>query len=196
MAELRVSALLLAAGWSGETRTAKQRLRGQRTAIRQRLDSIMAAGIRDTVVVLNREAAGCSKDFRGLPVRFAVETSDGSELTESVRAGLRCLGDSPTGVLLCRMDQPPASAATMRKLALDHYSFCGKVIIPVYQGQPGHPALFPRQIIIETLSGLSLQDVIRKDSRRLRMISLPDEAALFDRDIREDYEKMTKRIMA
>ena len=196
MTELRVSALLLAAGLSGETGAPKQRLRAQRTIIRQCLDSIMAAGIRDTVVVLDRQSAGCCKDFRGLPVRFAVRTPDGSEMTESVRAGLRCLGDAPTGILLCRTDQPLASSATMRRLALDHYSFCGKIIISASQGQPGHPALFPRHIITETLSGANLQDVIRKDSRRVRLISIPDEVTSFDKEIRDDYEKMTKRISA
>ncbi len=169
---------------------------GNKTVISHCLDAILSAGIEDTVVVINPQGVGSIKAFKKLPVRFVINPSPGSEMAESVRLGLRSLSDSPSGVLLCLVDHPLASASTMRSLAQEHYAFCDKIIIPVYHGKRGHPTLFPRHVISEVLSGLTLRDVVRKDTGRIRLIDVPDEGVVLDMDTREDYEQLLKRIGA
>ncbi len=167
---------------------------GNKTVIGHCLDAILAAGIEDTVVVINPQGVGPIKAFRKLPVRFVINPSSGGEMAGSVRLGLRSLSVSLSGVLLCLADHPLASAATMRSLVHEHYAFCHKIIIPVYHGKRGHPTLFPRHVISEVLSGLTLRDVIRRDSGRIRLVDVPDEGVVLDMDTHEDYEQLLKRI--
>ncbi len=169
---------------------------GDKTVIRHCIDNIIGAGIEDTIVVVNPQGAGSIKTFKKLPIRFVINPSPRSEMVESVRLGLRSLGGSPSGVLLCLADHPLASASTMRSLVDEHYACCDKIIIPVYHGKRGHPTLFPRNIISEVLSGPTLRDVIRKDPGRLRLVGVSDEGVVLDMDTREDYEQMLKRIHA
>ncbi len=169
---------------------------GNKTVIRHCIDNIIAAGIEDTVVVVNPQGAGSIKTFKKLPIRFVINPSPRSEMVESVRLGLRSLSDLPSAVLLCLADHPLASASTMRSLVHEHYAFCDKIIIPVCHGKRGHPTLFPRNVINEVLSGLTLRDVIRKDSGRIRLVDVSDEGGVVDMDPREDYEQMLKRIHA
>lgn len=166
---------------------------GNKTIIGQCIDAIIGSGIGDTVIVVNQQAAGSLKGFKDLPVRFAVTPGSGSETAESVKTGLRALGDSASGVLLCLADHPLTSIKTIRTLALEHYAFCNRIIIPAYRGQRGYPALFPRHIINEVLSGMTLLDIIRKDPRRVRQIDVRDEGVIFDMDAPVDYDEMMSR---
>jgi CTP:molybdopterin cytidylyltransferase MocA len=123
MIELRVSALLLAAGAPNRMRPEKRSLPVEnKTTIGQCIDAIIGSGIGDTVIVVNQQAAGSLKAFRDLPVRFAVTPGSGSETAESVKTGLRSLGDSASGILLFLADHPVTSVKTIRTLALEHTS--------------------------------------------------------------------------
>lgn len=193
MIELQVSALLLEAGLSSRMGVPKQFLPiGNKTVIAHCIDTILASGIQDTVVVVDNQA-GLIKGFDDLPVRFVLNTQAESEMADSVRIGIHSLGNSPSGILLCLADHPLATVRTMRTLALEHYSFCNKILIPAYQGKRGHPTLFPRNVLSEVLSGLTLREVIRKDPKRVRLVDVPDEGVVLDMDTREDYQNMIKK---
>ncbi len=193
MLELQVSAMLLAAGLSSRMEVPEQFLpTGSKTVIAHCIDTILASGIQDTVVVINKQA-GSTRDFQDLPVRFVVNPSPQTEMAESVRIGIRALGNSPSGILICLADHPLATVRTMRTLALEHYSFCSKILIPAYQGKRGHPALFPRNVLSEALAGLTLREVIRKDPKRVRLVDVPDEGVVLDIDTREDYQNMIRK---
>ncbi len=192
MIELQVSALLLAAGLSSRMRITRQFFSiGRKTAVAHCIDNILASGIQDTVVVINNQS-GRIREYDDLPVRFVVNPSPHTEITDSVRIGIRALGDSPSGVLLCPADYPLTTVRTMRTLALEHYSFCNKILIPAYHGKRGHPALFPWNILSEVLSGLTLREVIRKDPKRVRMVDVPDEGVVLNIDTRREYNVARK----
>lgn len=183
MIELRVSALLLspdAAAGPGQFAPA-----GGKTALARCIDAILASGIQDTVVVMTGQAESMN-EYRDLPVRFAVNSSPAAEIAESVRIGVEAFGNLPSGVFLCLADHPFASVRTMRTLALEHYSFCNKILIPAYHGKRGHPVLFPRDILSEVSAGLSVREAIRKDPKRVRMVDVPDEGVVHDKDARAD----------
>lgn len=101
MIELQVSALLLAESLSGRMGFPKQFFPiGSKTAFAHCIDTILASGIQDTVVVISNQT-GPIREFDDLPVRFIVNPSPHTEMAESVRIGIQALGDSPSGILLC-----------------------------------------------------------------------------------------------
>jgi molybdenum cofactor cytidylyltransferase len=181
MIELRVSALLLARG----TKAPGRSLPEGKTAIARCIDALLASGIQETVVITGSQAE-IMNEYLGLPVRFVVSAAAAAETAGPVKTGLASFDNLPTGVLLCLADYPFASIRTIRTLALEHYSFCGKILVPAYHGKMGHPVLFPRDILSEVSDGLSLRETIRKDPRRVRMIDVPDEGIVVDVNTRPD----------
>lgn len=191
MIELRVSALLISQK-STRIRTTRHFVEvGNKRTTEQWIDAIIGSGIGETVIVVGEKTG--IRDFKDLPVRFVVNRSTKEEPADSVRAGLRELGDSASGILLCDVNSTTASVKTIRTLALEHYAFCNKIIMPRERGKQGHPVLFPRKIISEILSRPSIETIISKDPRRIRLVDVPDEVLIPDAYMSRDYEDMLCR---
>jgi CTP:molybdopterin cytidylyltransferase MocA len=166
---------------------------GNRTVIGHCLDTIIAAGLRDIIVVVGPDGDEIAETLRGLPVAVVKNESRRSEMVASVRIGLRALEDHASGVLICLTDHPLTSADTLTAIVLGHQVTPDKIIIPAYQGKRGHPTLFPRSVIEEVFSGDNLRDVIRRDFGRIRIIEVGDEGVVLDMDTREDYENIVQK---
>ncbi|HEX8947313.1 MAG TPA: NTP transferase domain-containing protein, partial [Dissulfurispiraceae bacterium] len=67
--------------------------------IRWCLDSLLSSGLDDIAVVLGPRNAAMDEAIAGLPVTVAFNNSPGSDMSESVRAGLRAITPSSSGVL-------------------------------------------------------------------------------------------------
>jgi len=169
---------------------------GNRTVIRYCLDTIIAAGLRDVIVVVGPESDEIAAPLSGLPVVIVKNESSESEMIASVRIGLRALEGHASGVLICLTDHPLISADTLAALVRGHQVTPDKIIIPAYRGKRGHPTLFPGSVIEEVFSGGNLRDVIRKDPARVRIIDVGDEGVVLDMDTREDYEKIVRTFAA
>jgi CTP:molybdopterin cytidylyltransferase MocA len=186
---LRVSAILLAAGQP------KQLLPlGNKPVIRHCLANLVAAGIKDIVVVLSQRESEILNSMKDLPVQIVFNENPESEMAESVRIGLRTLTDFSTGVLVHLSDHPLVSAKTLKSIVQCHLEIPDKIIIPQYKGKRGHPSLFPKPVIDEIFVGLTLRDIIKRDSSRIKFLDVDDEGVILDMDTKEDYEKIPKKI--
>ena len=169
---------------------------GTRTVIRYCLDTIIAAGLQDIIVVVGSEGDEIAAALRGLPVVIVKNESRQSEMAASVRIGLRALEDHASGVLICLTDHPLTSRDTIEVLVIEHQVTPDKIIIPSYRGKRGHPTLFPRSVVEEVFSGDNLRDVVSRDSGRVRIIDVGDEGVVLDMDTREDYENIVQKVAA
>jgi CTP:molybdopterin cytidylyltransferase MocA len=167
---------------------------GNRTVIRHCLDTIIAAGLQDIIVVVGPDGDEIAEAIQGLPVAVVRNESRKSEMVASVRVGLRALKDHASGVLICLTDHPLASRDSIEVLVLGHQGTPDKIIIPVYRGKRGHPTLFPRSAIEEVFSGENLRDVIGRDAGRVRIIDVGDEGVVLDMDTREDYDNIVQKL--
>lgn len=91
-----------------------------KSAIRHCLDGIIAAGVRDVVVVLGMNGGEAAAAFAGLMVKVAFNGNAESEMAESVRIGLRETDPAASGVLVCLADHPLVSAETIGTLIALH----------------------------------------------------------------------------
>jgi molybdenum cofactor cytidylyltransferase len=158
--------------------------------IRHCLDSIVSSGIRDIVVVLGSREPEMTNALNGLPVSVVFNEEPESEMTESVRTGLREADGASTGILVSLADQPLVSSETIMALVSAHAREPDKIIVPVYKTKKGHPVLLPRSLLIDIFKGGTMRDVINRHSGRVRMIPVMDKGVVLDVDTVEDYRKI------
>ncbi len=164
--------------------------------IRHCVDNLILSGIWDIGVVLGPERELTAAALAGLPsnvLKLGVNEDPGSEMAESVRIGLRLIDYSSSGVLVCLCDHPLVSKETIRFLAALHEEGTDKIVIPAYLGRRGHPSLFPLPALRGIFEGLTLRDIIRKNSHNLWVIEVPDEGVVIDLDTMEDYRRACER---
>ncbi|HYA11483.1 MAG TPA: nucleotidyltransferase family protein [Thermodesulfovibrionales bacterium] len=165
---------------------------GDKPIIRYCLDSLIDAGIEDLVVVLGPRGNEILDTIKDLPVKIVFNKNPESEMAESVRIGLRTIAESSSGVLVSLSDHPLVKADTFKKIVHCHFETPDKILIPLYEGQRGHPSLFPKIIIEEVFAGLNLRDIIHNDPNRIRLLEVKDEGIVLDIDTREDYDKIRR----
>jgi len=167
---------------------------GNKTVIRHCLDNLVEAGIKDIVVVLSQRESEILNSMKDTPVQTVFNENPESEMAESVRIGLHSLAVSSTGVLVHLSDHPLVSAATLKSIVQYHLETPGKIIVPLYKVKRGHPSLFPKLVIDEVFVGLTLRDIINRDSGRIRFLDVNDEGVILDIDTREDYERILQKM--
>ena len=161
--------------------------------IRHCLDNLIAAGIKDIVVVLGPRVDKMLDSIKEIPIQIVFNRNPESEMAESVRIGLRAVAESSSGVLVCLSDHPLISVETLKSFIQCFLETPDKIIIPLYKGKRGHPTLFPRNIIKEIFEGNTLRDIIQTDKSRLRFLPVQDEGVILDMDTKEDYERILKK---
>jgi len=169
----------------------------EKPVIRHCIDALQAARIAEIVVVVNEESNDIADALRGLPLIIAVNKVRGSDMAESVKAGLTTLSHSASGVLICLSDHPLVRPETIEALIKEHMNLPDKIIIPCYNGRRGHPSLFPKSVLQGEHSGATLRDIIRKESHRVVLIDTGDEGVVLDMDTPEEFhhiiDKMRKK---
>lgn len=192
---LRVSAILLAAGSSRRMGRLKQLLPlDGKPIIRHCLDNLIAAGIKNIVVVLGHREDEILDTIKEIPLQIVFNRNSESEMAESVRIGLRAIAQSSSGIIVSLSDHPLVTADTFKKLVHCHLETPDKILIPLYRGLRGHPTLFPRHIIEGIFDGCTLRDIVNKELNRIRLLDVQDEGVILDIDTKEDYERILKKI--
>lgn len=194
--ELRVSAVLLAAGFSTRMGQPKPLLPlGDRPVIRHCIDTLAAADIRDIVAVVSMSGNTIAEVLRDSSAVIAVNRTPGSDMAESVRTGIRELKGSPSGVLVYPSDHPLVTSATIRSIIQQHQRTPDSILIPSYQGKRGHPTLFPRSLItgLMTSPGSTLRDIIQANANRVQTIDVNDDGVVLDMDTEADYRTILQR---
>src|SRR5207244_4743252 len=69
----------------------------------------------------------------------------------SIQAALRSLPPGTEGILLCLIDHPLISSLLVQDLIEQFYSAKKPIVLPVYEGQRGHPVIFSASLYDELL---------------------------------------------
>lgn len=195
--EPRVSAILLAAGESRRMGTCKQLLQlVGRPVIVHCLEAIMASGVNEVIVVTGANGDAVAATVGHLSVKVVRNHFIDSGMADSVRVGLESVADSCSGVMICLADQPLIDIESYRQLLLQHAETPKKILIPVFEGQKGHPAIFPYELLHPFPEDMTLRDVVWKNPRQVRLIEVYDQGVALDMDTPSDYQIMQERFAA
>jgi molybdenum cofactor cytidylyltransferase len=165
---------------------------GGRTLLARCLETALAGGISEIVVVVGTEGELVAAEASRFQVRVAVNDNPAGDMASSVRAGFESLPETVSGVIVALCDFPLLQPDTVARLKELHGMDPCRIIIPTHSGQRGHPLLFPRPILEELKAGLTLRDIVRRNPDRLYCIEVSDPGILFDMDTPEDYQRLSR----
>jgi molybdenum cofactor cytidylyltransferase len=186
-----VAALLLAAGKSRRMGRCKQLLPlGNSTVIGRCIDTLQRGGIEKIVVVAAQDGHEVSAAAQAYPVRIVINREPDGDMASSVRAGRDFLTSGFSGILVALCDYPLVNPATIISIVESHSHYPDHIIVPRQQGRRGHPLLFPRVLLEELHTGMTLRDVVRRHSTRVHVVDVDDPGIVIDMDTPEDYERV------
>lgn len=190
-----IAGLILAAGESSRMGRDKALLtyRGQ-TFLETIIATLREAGIERVAVVLGHHAEEIQRAIELPGVEVVVNAAYRLGQTSSLQAGLRAL-DAPDleAVVLCLVDHPAVSAATVRQLVDSFRASPAPVVIPTYQGRRGHPVVISRALFPELLSlgpAEGANTIIRRHRAATHFVEVDDSGILLDVDAPETYRQL------
>jgi molybdenum cofactor cytidylyltransferase len=190
-----IAALILAAGESSRMGTPKATLayRGC-TFLELILETLREGGLERICVVLGHQAAEIRQRVEIDFAQVVINPDYRSGQTSSLQAGLRALiADDTEAVLLCLVDHPAVSAATVRMIASVFREGGAPVVIPTFHRRRGHPVLIGRRLFEELLAltgGAGADSVVRRYRPATQYVEVEDEGVVIDVDDPESYRRL------
>ena len=194
-----VAAVVLAAGKS--TRMGRPKallpLPDGRTFLARIIDTFLAAGLDDVVVVLGHEAdtIAASLDQQNARARVVVNRDYESGQLSSLLTGLRAI-DRPgvSAMLLTLVDVPLVSADTVRAVLARYRATSAPLVRPVDGERHGHPVLIDRTLF-EALRradpSTGAKPIVRAHVSIAGNVEVKDEGAFLDVDTPDEYARLT-----
>jgi molybdenum cofactor cytidylyltransferase len=145
---VRISAVVLAAGQSRRMGGPNKLLMDVdgRALVRKTVETILAAGIADIVVVTGHQESEVRSALSGTAVRFVTNPDFADGLSTSLRAGLGALPESCEAALVCLGDMPLLEPEHIQRLAAGFDAKANRLIgVPTHHGKRGNPVLRARQ---------------------------------------------------
>jgi molybdenum cofactor cytidylyltransferase len=193
MAEMRVGAVILAAGLSNRMGDFKPLLSiGPRTLLGHTINLFQICGIADIVVVKGHKSQELQQelDRYHCPSVFHEQFAHG--MFSSVQAGVKALDPANKAFFLLPVDIPLVQPSTVSTLlnALNQAP-SALVFYPVYRSRRGHPPLIRSDLVDEILSfddQGGLQVLLKKHHRHARNVPVNDPFILLDADTPDDLD--------
>jgi molybdenum cofactor cytidylyltransferase len=191
-----------------------------RTFLETIIHTLREAGIERVAVVLGHHAEEIRRAANLEGVETVVNPDYQRGQTSSLQAGLRALAKMrpefsvaaassppsavPNGgdediaatageieaIVLCLVDHPAVTSASIRKLVECFLTSRASVVIPTYQSQRGHPVVIGRDLFSE-LQNLSPGEganlIVRKHRDQTRFVEVDDPGILLDVDDPDTY---------
>jgi molybdenum cofactor cytidylyltransferase len=151
--------------------------------------------LRDTcvdgiTVVLGAQAPKVreSADLSGVDIVVNEEYARGQ--LSSLIAGLRSVPPETEAIVLCLVDNPLITRETVNRV-IQGFRETGKpIVVPLFQGRRGHPALFAGAMFEELLHAPAeegARHVVRSHQDQVFEVDIPEPAVLARIDTPEDY---------
>jgi molybdenum cofactor cytidylyltransferase len=170
---------------------------GSVTVMHRLVTALKAAGV-DRIFVLVRGAdLPLQRELETLDCEAVIATTDPPEMRDSVElliqhVSARCSPTEHDHWLLIPADHPIVEAGTVKQLVDATGAAPDSIILPTYQGQRGHPTLFPWSIAGEVAQiprDKGLNWLVRRDDSRVIELPVTHESVLFDLDTPDDFER-------
>lgn len=160
---------------------------------------LLAAGLKEIMVVTGYEAPRIIDALKGLPLQFIHNPAYEEGMTSSIQAGVRhATGE---GYMICLADMVMISPAEYTHLASEwekRYTLDDHCIgIPEYQGRKGNPVILPatlRKDILSHPEKEGCRDLVRLHQTHQFRIEMPTDHVLKDIDRPEDYALLRELI--
>jgi molybdenum cofactor cytidylyltransferase len=193
-----VAAIVLAAGRSTRFGAPKlmATLRGD-PVLRHVVRRVRAASVQDVIVVASGDLELIGEALEGLAVSVVQNPAPAEGLSSSLRVGLLAAPPNAAAFVVALGDQPEIEPNVIDRLIVSWRRGDGLVVVPVYRGERGNPALFDASLrsallglagdrgardFIEAHPGLVARVAV--DGPVPRDVDTPGDLAVLERDLR------------
>lgn len=186
-----INAIVLAAGESRRMGEPKPLLRFGRTTFLDQIVSVLRLSEVDRItVVLGAEAELIqgSIDLSGTDVVVNKDYLEGQ--LSSLIAGLRNAPPQTDAILVCLVDNPFITTAMVNRIVSRFKQTQSPIVVPIFMGRRGHPALFSKVLFTELLHAPAHEGaryVLHSNEDRVSEVETPEEATLTRIDTPDDY---------
>ncbi len=188
-----INAIVLAAGESKRMGMPKPLLlfRGLPTTFVDQIVSVLRDTCVDRItVVLGAEARKVRESAVLSGVDIVINEDYARGQLSSLIAGLRSMPPETEAIVLCLVDNPLITREMVNRV-IEAFRETGQpIVVPVFQGQRGHPALFARSMFDELLNAPAdegARHVVQSNGDKVLEVDVPDPAVLTRIDTPEDY---------
>ena len=158
------------------------------------VENIKSIGLSPLVIVAN-ELSHQKIVALKLPAKILINHHPEHGMLSSILIGLQEIESSCGGFFLCSIDYPLVLPTTFQKLLLAHQSNPDRIIKPVFNNQPGHPVVIPKNLF-QALHNAPLDQgarfVIRQWAHLTLNIAVDDPGILININTPELYYQHCK----
>jgi molybdenum cofactor cytidylyltransferase len=200
-----IAAILLAAGRSRRMGAFKPLLPfGAQTVVETCVNNLLAAGVREVVVVVGHRAEEVRARLSHLPVRFAVNAVVGSEMGVSIARGVEALSrgeaaqeQAAGAVLIALADHPATPAGEIGEVIAAHRWTGAPLVVPEWRGRGGHPVLVSlslRASLLHLDDAGGLRALFERHAGEVLRLPAASPFVARDMDTWEDYRALHEEI--
>ena len=199
---LQISAIIPAAGMSTRFDQYKPLLKlGSHTLIEKVILLFRQSGIEDIIVVTGHNNEMIEPLIRQSGAKAVLNPNFKTGMLSSIQTGVRALSPRRTGFFLLPADIPLIRPTTIHALmssfddVSDNLKTSGKIIMPQFNGDNGHPPLIPARFIPEILSLGTESNLgqLLSGQKQKKIVQVHDRAILMDADTQADYELLQEK---
>jgi molybdenum cofactor cytidylyltransferase len=194
---LRVGAVVLAAGSSSRMGEAKQLLPlADSTVLERTLQNLNAAKVDEIVLILGFSAETIRQRISDSPMknlRIVVNHKYGQGMATSLRTGLAALSENTDAALIVLADQPFIRPETLDRIIDQYRQSDAQIVIPIFQGSRGNPVLLDRSVFHEVMAlqgDIGCRAIFGNHLEGIVKAEVDDIGILLDIDSKEDYERL------
>jgi len=194
-----ISAIVIAAGESKRMGKPKQLLPWQGKVLLQHvLDSILGSEVDEVILVLGCEAERILEKMNTQKIKVVINPDYPQGMITSIHRGLAALGKGVEAFFVVLGDQPGISSQIYNQLIREFHRVypSQKILLPTYQGQKGHPALFSidyREEGSRIKGDVGFRQIILDHPQDILRVEMDTDAVFQDIDTPEDYHNLLKR---
>jgi CTP:molybdopterin cytidylyltransferase MocA len=193
----KISAIILAAGYSSRMGTLKPMLKlGGETILERAIKLFCDSGIEDVIVVVGHRANEIISHVENCTTRAITNEHFERGMFSSVKAGVNALRPESEAFFVLPVDISLVRPRTIKDLLEAYRNGNSQIIFPAFLGKRGHPPLISASCRNEILSYCGddgLRGFFRKHDRDSKRVEVADEMILFDLNTPADYEALVAR---
>ncbi|MFC1583287.1 NTP transferase domain-containing protein [Candidatus Neomarinimicrobiota bacterium] len=197
---MNIAAVILAAGAS-DRMLGKHKLLlpvAGRPMITAVVENTVATSFSPIVVVTGFGEEELTPVLQGYDVTVVSNPDWMKGMSGSIRVGIEAFPDDINGAFIILGDMPLLQSATLETLKDRFLRNQGhKIVYPTYQGQQGHPVLFPARFfpaLLELTGDQGAKSLLTTFSSEVIDVAVDSREILIDCDTREDYSQILSSI--